>query len=81
MKSARTIRIISEALTFLLVILLTLFILSFIQSRMKTNYVSMQRHDISKVDLIIKAFIDGRYALFSEFRKAPDRRNAVGFMQ
>jgi hypothetical protein len=66
MKSARNILLISETITFLLMVFLIFFILYFLQMHLKSGYISMQKHDIGKVENVIKAFITKKHSVFNE---------------
>ncbi len=81
MKSARTILLLSETLTFMLMMFLILFILYFMQMHIKSGYINMQKQDISKVDIIIKSFIDKKHSTFNKIIKPDGARRAAGFME
>lgn len=66
MKSARNILFISEIITFLLMVFLIFFILYFLQMHIKSGYISMQKHDIGKVEDIIKGFMTKKHSTFDE---------------
>lgn len=81
MKSARNILILSETMTFVLVMLLLIFILFFLQMHIKSGYVNIQKQDITKVNLVIKAFIDKKYSIFSGIVKMDDKLKPAGFTE
>jgi len=81
MKSARTILLLSETITFFLVVFLIIFILYFLQMHIKSGYIEMQRQDISKVDNVIKAFINRKHINFNEILKKNAGRDAAVFME
>ncbi|HRX49149.1 MAG TPA: response regulator [Spirochaetota bacterium] len=80
MKSARTILIITETLTALLMVFFIIFILYFLQMHIKSGYINLQKQDISKVEMIIKTFIEKKHSNFNEILKTDNKPEAKGLI-
>jgi len=70
----------SEISTFALLIVLILFMLIFFQNYIKSDYLRRQQRDISRVDVIINSFINGKYNGFRDFLGVRDKRDAAVLM-
>jgi PAS domain-containing protein len=65
MRSARSLFIFNEAVTFLVILILAFFLVFLFQSHFKNTYIKSQKNNIDKVDLLIDNFLKERRSEFT----------------
>lgn len=70
MRSARSVFIFYEALTFAAIVLLALFLVLLLQSQIKKSYINSQQNDIDKVNLLIDNFLEEKLSEFSTIKSS-----------
>jgi DNA-binding NarL/FixJ family response regulator len=65
MRSARSVFILNEAVTFLVILILAFFLVFLFQSHFKNTYIQSQKNNIDKVNLLIDNFLKERHSEFN----------------